>query len=280
MINLQEGRAGFETINTYPAAGHITRKNTTIAGVPGAWFLPEHPVSDDIVIYIHGGAFIFGSIDSHASLVSHITHHLKRKVLVIDYRLAPEHPFPAGINDCVAVIQALYQEDPGIRFGIIGDSAGGNLAMATQLKLKEKRGPGAQYTVVISPWVNLECNTQSYDRNKTQDTVLARPYLVEAVALYAAGQPANMPMLSPVHGDFSGLAPVLILCGTHEILEDDSKQLHQQLQNCGVETVLHLFNNQLHVWPFMEIDTEASQLALDHITGFVNKHAETTTKVS
>lgn len=278
MINLQEGRAGFETIsNGYSGADHITRKNIVIAGVPCAWFLPRNAADDHVVIYIHGGGFIFGSIDSHARMVSHIARHLNRKVLMIDYRLAPEHPYPSGINDCAAVIHALHAENPKRRLAIIGDSAGGNLVMATQLKLKETHGPAALYTVVISPWVNLECNTPSYERNETSDIVLSRPFLVEAAKLYAAGHPLTAPMLSPIYGDFTGMSPVLILCGTKEILEDDSKQLYQQLQRCGVETDLHLFTDQLHVWPFMDIHTEASQEALNKIAGFVSKCSLTTT---
>lgn len=274
MINLKEGRKGFEAIgNTYPVAPHINRENTIIDGIPCTWFLPAEILSDDIIIYIHGGAFIFGSVNSHAPLVSHIAHRLNRRVLMIDYRLAPEHPFPAGINDCVSVIHALYQQDPQLRFGIIGDSAGGNLTMASQLVLKNTKGPGALYTMVISPWVNLHCNTASYQRNKALDVILARPYLVEAAVLYASGSDLDLPELSPVNGDFHGLSPVLIMCGTHEILEDDSVQLQQQLQKSGVEAELRLFDGQLHVWPFMDIDTPASQQALNDLAAFVNKHS-------
>jgi acetyl esterase/lipase len=274
MINLQEGRIGFEKIgNTYPVAPHITRENEVIDGVPCSWFLPENTLNEDIVVYIHGGAFIFGSIASHAPMASHIASSLNRKVLMIDYRLAPEAPFPAGVNDCVTVINRLNAQYPNLRFGIIGDSAGGNLTMASQLILKNAMGAKAEYAVVISPWVNLLCNTSSYERNKALDIVLARPYLLESTKLYAPDQDLAQPELSPVNGDFRGLSPVLIMYGTNEILEDDSVQLHQQLQNCGVHAELLRFDGQLHVWPFMDIYTPASQQALAHIAVFASKHS-------
>ena len=272
MIYLKEGRKGFESIgNTYPVAANIIREDVTVAGVPCAWLKPAGAREDDIVIYIHGGAFIFGSLNSHAPLVSYIARELNRKVLMIDYRLAPEHPFPAGIEDCVAVINAVCEQNPGISFGIIGDSAGGNLTMATNLTLKDTKGPRPAYTIIISPWVDLECKNASYEYNKTADIVLARNYLVEAAKMYAADLDLSIPMLSPVNGDFKGLAPVLILCGTHEILEDDSINLHRQLINDGVTAGLERFEGQLHVWPFMDIYTEASRNALREMADFVAK---------
>jgi len=267
MINFNEGRIGFEAIgNTYPPAENVTRENVTIAGIPCAWFTPTNINAADIAVFIHGGAFIFGSINSHAPMVSYIAQALKRKVLVIDYRLAPEHPFPAGIDDCVAVIQQL-----DLPFGIIGDSAGGNLTMATQLKLKAVNGPAPLYSIVISPWVDLTCTNESYIRNKLADTVLSREYLLEAANTYAGGRELSAALLSPVNAVFNDLAPVLIMCGTNEILEDDSINLHKHLIQSGVDATLELFEGELHVWPFMDIHTKASRKALSNMAHFVTK---------
>lgn len=271
MNNLKGARLDFEAIgNTYPVAENITREDLTVAGVPCSLFSPAGARENEMAVYIHGGAFIYGSVSSHAPMVSHIARALGRKILVVDYRLAPEHPFPAGIEDCVAVINALREDNPTAGVGIIGDSAGGNLTMATALVLKETNSHWLQYIVVLSPWVDLECKNESYERNKTQDTVLARSYLVEAANLYAPGWTLSAPILSPVHGDYRALAPVLILCGTHEILQDDSIHLHRKLVDDGVRAELKLFEGALHVWPFMEIHTAASQTALQDIAEFVN----------
>lgn len=274
MINLTRGRIEFHAIgNTYPVAGNIRREDLMIANIPCAWFGPEGADTDNIVIYIHGGAFIFGSVDSHAPMVSYIARELNRKVLMIDYRLAPEHPFPAGITDCVAVINAINQEYPNVSFGIIGDSAGGNLSMAVNLVLKETNGPKPNYTIVISPWADLECKSDSYARNQAVDTVLEKAYLMEAAKLYTTEPDLSMALLSPVNADFTGLEPVMILSGTYEILQDDAFNLHKQLINCGVEAELKSFEQQLHVWPFMSIDTDASRSALKAMAQFAAKHS-------
>lgn len=274
MVNLNEGRLGFEAIgNTYPVAGDISREDITITGVPCAWFIPAGASQEDLVVYIHGGGFIFGSIKSHAPLVSHIARALQRKVLMIDYRLAPEHPFPAGLNDCVAVIEAIGELYSNVRMGIMGDSAGGNLAMAAQLKLKQSRKPAPYYSIVISPWVDLECKNPSYDCNRYLDLVLSRPYLMESAKQYSGEHALSSPLLSPVNGDLHEFAPVFILCGTHEILQDDSVVLHQRFLEAGVAAEIRLFEGELHVWPFMDISSVASQTALDDIVHFVEKHA-------
>lgn len=276
MINLKEGRLGFDAIgNTYPVASQITREDFTVAGVPCALFTPLKSHKKDMVIYIHGGAFIFGSIQSHAAMVSHITHALQRKVLMIDYRLAPEHPFPVGLNDCVTVIEVIGELYKDVCFGIIGDSAGGNLAVATQLKLKQNGKTAPQYSIVISPWVDLECKNPSYERNKVLDVILSQPYLVEASKLYSNGHALSFPLLSPVNGDFNEFAPMLILCGTHEILQDDSVILHQRLQEAGVAAEIKLFEGELHVWPFMDISSTSSQKALQDMAYFVDRQTAT-----
>jgi len=273
MININEARIGFQSIgNTYPAHPGIAREDTEIAGTPCSWFLPEAAPESDIIFYIHGGAFIFGSVDSHGPMVSHIAHQLQKKILFIDYRLAPEFPFPTGLNDCAAVILEVCRQNKDLKFGIIGDSAGGNLTLATQLLLKKINGPKSQFTIIISPWLDLECKNKSFERNKTADVVLSRSYLLESVKLYTAGEPVTNPFVSPANGHFEGFSPVMILCGTREILQDDSIRLHQRLMKENVSSELHEFKNELHVWPFMDISSEASNKALLLMSEFVNKN--------
>jgi len=273
MNKFKEEREAFEAIgNSYAVADGINRTDVTIAGVPCAWFSPEDAPEDDIVVYIHGGAFIYGSLTSHAPLVSHIARAMDRRVLLIDYRLAPEHPFPAGIEDCIAVITMITTENPRITFGIIGDSAGGNLSMSVQLFFREAKVPAARYTIVISPWVDLTCTNASYERNKKQDIILSQAYLKQCATMYAADKDLSNPYLSPVNGSFQGLAPVFILCGTYEILEDDAVNLYKRLLECQVEAELMLFEAALHVWPFTDIVSEDSQKALKDMAAFSNKH--------
>lgn len=276
MINLMRGRADFEAMGgLYAAAENVKLKTVFIAGVNCGWLEPENAVPDDVVVYIHGGAFIYGSLRSHAAMVSHISQKLNRKVLMIDYRLAPEAPFPAGLEDCVKVIRTFFGEHPDVRFGIIGDSAGGNLTLSAQLKLKETKGPSPQYGIVISPWADLECKNASYGTNRMLDMILSHEFLSEAADMYAGGNPKSAPLLSPVNGDFAGCAPALVMCGTHEILEDDAIHLHRRMLDSGVDAELKMFKGQLHVWPFTDIGSAASQKALDDMAEFVAGHSRT-----
>ncbi|QIP17352.1 alpha/beta hydrolase [Spirosoma aureum] len=273
MIQLNEGRLGFESLGTlYPPANNIRRADITLAGVACSWFFPVNAPDHEIIFFIHGGGFIFGSINSHAALVSHLAQYLNRKILLIEYRLAPENPFPAGLQDCVAVIRTFCDRYPTVNVGLIGDSAGGNLAMATQLVLQQTKRSLPHYSILISPWVDLRCQLPSYTRNKALDTILSGEFLLEAAQLYAPSALDN-PLASPVLGLFSGLSSVLILCGTHEILEDDSIRLHKRLIQAGVEAQLQLFPGEQHVWPFLDIATRGAQEALAQMGRFVTKNA-------
>lgn len=270
MENLIAGRAGFNNLgNNYAPAKHVTRENVQVSGVSCAWYTPAVITGQDVMIYIHGGGFIYGSIHSHAAMVSHIAAALQKKVLFIDYSLAPEKPFPGGLDDCLTVIKAFTNNNPGIAFGLIGDSAGGNLVLATQLQLLAQAGPQPLYNVVISPWTDLECKSPSYQTNKHLDKILSQPYLNQAAAMYAGSTPLSHPLLSPVNADFTGASSTLILAGTHEILEDDSIVLLEKLQAYKVPATLHLFKEEQHVWLFNDINTKASQDALKLIEEFV-----------
>lgn len=271
------GRAGFELLGRqYPPAAGVSLEHLVLAGVPCTWIRPGKPLTEEVIVYIHGGAFIYGSLESHAPMVSHIASALERNILLIGYRLAPEHPFPAGIEDGVAVINALRTAYPAIRFGMIGDSAGGNLSMAIQLQLRELGGTRPCYSILVSPWVDLTCTNASYTTNQDTDVILNRPYLEWAAGLYAGTSPLHAPLLSPVYAPLEGLAPVQILYGTAEILAGDSIQLYQKLLAAGVKAELLAFEAEQHVWPFLDIDTRAAQQALQAMRTFADAHQSTT----
>jgi len=277
MVNLIEGRAGFELLGRqYPFANNVVFENTSIAGIRCAWFTPDTAVDNEVMVYVHGGGFIYGSVNSHAAMISHIAKAINRKVLLIDYRLAPEHPFPAGLTDCVSVIETICREHPERPFGIMGDSAGGNIALATLLQLKAINGPMLQYCVVISPWADLECKNPSYSKNKERDAILTQGYLQICARMYAGEHNLSGGLLSPVNADLTGLPPALIMYGGAEILMDDSIHLHQQFGKAGVPSECILFEEEQHVWPFNDIATVASKKALDLMAAFVAKHKSLT----
>ncbi|OQP38628.1 hypothetical protein A4H97_18055 [Niastella yeongjuensis] len=273
MVNLIEGRAGFELLGRqYPIAKNVVVENTSIASIPCAWVIPPTTVDEDVVVYIHGGGFIYGSVKSHIAMVSYMAQTLGRKVLLIEYRLAPEHSFPGGLNDCVKVIETLCREHPHITYGIIGDSAGGNLVMATQLKLIKMKAPMPRYSIMISPWVDLECKNFSYIVNKDTDVILTQGYLQICARMYAGEYNLSDSLISPVNAALAGLPPALIMCGSVEILKDDSVLLHQQFGKAGVSAECIVFEGEQHVWPFMDINATASKKALKHLATYVAKY--------
>lgn len=269
MEDLLKGRAGFEAIGRqYAAAENVSREDVTLVGIPCAWLRPAGAAQDNVAFYIHGGGFMFGSLDSHTAMVSHLAATLLCNVLLMDYRLAPEHPFPAGLQDCVAVITAFCKEQPGVRFGIIGDSAGGNIATGTQLMLRDMQAPLPQYSILISPWTDLTCTNDAFTRNQATDHILSRDYLLAAAKAYAGSHAVEAGLLSPVHASLEGLPPTLLLYGTVEILEDDAIVLHERLVQAGVAAERMAFEGEQHVWPFNDIHTPASQRALEVMKTF------------
>jgi acetyl esterase/lipase len=271
MTDVVQQRKGFESLGLlYPAAQDIVQEYVSIAGVDCYWFYEagkQQPA--DFLVYVHGGAFMFGSVRSHGPLVSYLAQRTGRRILFIEYRLAPEHPFPAGIDDVVRVIQSLEADQTGFRYGIIGDSAGGNLTMAVQLQLRQLQLPLPAFSVVISPWADLECKHESFRLKKDLDPILSKPYLLECAQLYAGERPLTDPLVSPVNASFEGLGPVLILCGTYEILEGDSLVLYERLFSSGVAARLELFKGAVHVWPQQDIYSDHAQTALDMIAEFI-----------
>jgi len=268
------GRISFEQIGfNYPIAACVCFEEKRSGNVRCVWVKPDMAVENEILVYIHGGAFIYGSVRSHAAMVSHIAVAIKRNILMIDYRLAPEYPYPAALNDCVGAITQYFLKNPGIRFGIMGDSAGGNLSMAIQLELRDKGGPMPQYSMLISPWADLRCINDSYHTNKFNDTILNREFLQWAATLYAGSNELSEPLLSPVNAQLAGLPPAMIVYGTAEILADDSIYLHRQLVKAGVDAELIAFENEQHVWPFTDISSVASRRAMEAFAAFVKKHA-------
>jgi acetyl esterase/lipase len=279
MANLKEERKEFESLgHIYPVQTGVNITHEVIAGVPAYWFTPEYMGGNEVVIFLHGGGYIYGSIESHRAMVSHIAKAIERKILLVEYSLAPEHPFPAALNETVAVIQELVHTLPDFQFSIMGDSAGGNLAMSTTLKLKSLNAQPALYQVLISPWLNMEAVYPSYAKNEKLDPIITKDFVEYAAGLYAAGHDLKDPLISPVHGDFKGVGPTLILVGAHEVLTDDSVFLYEALEKAGVLSELKIYEGADHVWPLVDIHSERSKEALDEIKDFIVVHQESTVK--
>jgi monoterpene epsilon-lactone hydrolase len=271
MKDMIEERKGFEMLGlNYAPNSDVHVERVMLGGVENYWFTPARITSNEVVVYLHGGAFILGSIKSHGAMVSHFANAMGRKILFVEYSLAPEKPFPAAIHEATAVVQALLQATPDLQFGIMGDSCGGDLALSTVLNLKNLNLPLPRYQVLISPWVNMETNYPSYVQNEKLDPILTKAMLDNAVSLYAGMNDLKNPLVSSVYGDFVGLSPTLTLVGAKEILRDDSVYLHDALEKAGTTSVLKIFDDVTHVWPLSDIESRDSKEALRAIVDFLN----------
>lgn len=222
-------------------ARDVACHDADVAGVPCRHYQTLH--ANSTVLYLHGGGYVAGSPDSHKSITSYLAHFANVRVVVPDYRLAPEHPCPAAIDDALAVYQALL--DDGVQphtLTMAGDSAGGGLVMATLLAIKEKQLPLPASILLFSPWVDLTLgNLFETDR----EVMLSQAWLQNAANDYAGNQPER-PECSPINGDLSGLPPVLIQVGSDEILLNDSLRLCEALNHAGSPARLQVHPQRWH----------------------------------
>ncbi len=229
-----------------PMPRGVREERVDAGGVPGSVFTVEG-AGDRWIYYLHGGGYSIGSVDSHRDLIVRIARAAGANAFAIDYRLAPEHPFPAALDDAVLAWHWLLARgvDPS-RALIAGESAGGGLTLATSLALRDAGEPLPAGAVAISPWVDLTLRGRSIDENARFD-YLARPVLETFVRRYAPRDPRH-PLVSPVFGDLRGLPPLLIQAGGAEALRDDALSLAARAEEAGVPTSLRLFDDMIHVF--------------------------------
>ncbi|MDS1309288.1 alpha/beta hydrolase [Marinobacter xiaoshiensis] len=224
-------------------------------------------VTRGAVLYLHGGGYIIGSATTHKGLTGHLAKATGCMVVAPEYRLAPENPYPAALDDAEAAWQALITEgySPG-QIAIAGDSAGGGLAIALAMRLRDNDQPLPSSITVFSPWTDL---TQKNLYSPECEPVLQARWTEKAARLYAGREPLTNPLISPVFGNFEGLPPLLIQVGSQEILLNDAERLAEAASNAGVVTQLEVFNSLWHVFQVhsgqLKRATAAVQAAGKHI---------------
>ena len=239
----------------------------TIEGVNCYWFTPEDPSPDRVIIFQHGGGFAAGSIGTHGKMVSHFAKDLQAAILLVDYALAPENPFPAGLNDIVTVYREVANRYPGYQIDLIGDSAGASLIISAVGEMLKIHLPLPHAVVLISPWVNLECDYPSYEENAHLDISLNKEMLQLFAQAYTGDAPLEVS--SPKNAPLTQFPPVLIMVGTNEILLDDSKYFYNDIKGIQGRSRLSIYDDQPHVWPKKDIYKEASRRALAEIADFI-----------
>ncbi|MEH7248606.1 alpha/beta hydrolase [Neobacillus niacini] len=220
-----------------------------IEGISAEWISNNQTEEGKVILYLHGGAYVYCSADTHRSLAARIMIESGVKVLLPEYRLAPEHPFPTAIEDTLRIYQWLLKqgyEPSNIIFA--GDSAGGGLSVAATLVLKDQSDPLPAAVVCLSPWVDLKSSGASYIKNSEKDPYLRLELVRKTAQQYAAGESLDHRLISPVYADFTGFPPMFIQVGSIEILLSDAQMLTNKARQAGVEVYFKVWEGMWHVW--------------------------------
>ena len=220
-----------------------------VGGVLGTWVRAKHARGDAVLRYLHGGGYVVGSSTSHRHIVAALSEAGGMSVFAPDYRLAPEHPFPAAVEDGVAAYKSLLDSgvDPA-KIAVAGDSAGGGLTLATLLAARDKGLPMPACAVAISPWTDLSQGGEAYRTRLKRDPMITKDGLDAMSAAYLAGTHAKTPLASPAFADFKGLPPILIQVGTEEALHSDAEAAKARAEEAGVEVSFESWAGMMHVW--------------------------------
>ncbi len=247
---IAERRAAIEEGFAFmPVAEDVVIEDVDAAGVGCEWVTAPGASSDRTLLYLHGGAYTICSPKTHRGLTSSLSRETGIRVLAADYRLAPENPFPAAVEDAVSVYRWLIEGGtPADHIVVAGDSAGGGLTIATLVALRDRGIPLPAAAVTISPWADLEMTGESMTTKANVDPMLDRERLKDSADAYLNGVDARDPLASPIYADLSGLPPLFIHVGGRETLLDDSRRLEERARADGVDVTLEIEEEMIHVW--------------------------------
>lgn len=246
-----------------------------VAGLPAEWITPRR-YDERIILYLHGGAYSVGSCASHRGIAAHIAKASCARVLMPEYRLAPEHPFPAALEDAIAVYRELLEDGMTPESIVLaGDSAGGGLALSTMVMLRDCGEPLPAAAVLLSAWTDLAATGKSLQTCADKDPWLRPDRVAITAERYHGNVDARDPRVSPLYADLHGLPPLLIQVGDHEILLSDSTRLAERAEDAGVDVTLEVWEGMWHVWHAMVKLVPESQQAIDRIGDFVQAHTHT-----
>jgi phosphinothricin tripeptide acetyl hydrolase len=227
----------------------VTGTPVTAGGVPAEWIDPPGGATDRVVLYLHGGGYVAGSIDSHRNLTGHLARAMGCRVLALHYRLAPEHPFPAAVHDALAAYRWLL--DGGLaaqHLMVAGDSAGGGLTLALLLAARDAGLAMPALAVPMSPLTDLEGLGESMTTRADADPMVSKGHLEQMATMYLAGADPRTPLAAPLHAELSGLPPLLIQVGDAEVLLDDSTRFADKARAAGVDVTLEVWPEMVHVF--------------------------------
>jgi acetyl esterase/lipase len=279
-LSLADLRAMYDSLGTmFPTPDDVAHERLEVGGVAAEWSVPPGAAKDRAILYLHGGGYAIGSIASHRHLVAALARAAGTRALALDYRLAPEHAFPAAVDDALAGYRFLLANGfSADRIAVAGDSAGGGLTVATLLAARAAGLPQPACGFCISPWVDLEGLGESMTTKAAVDPMVQLDTLSGWAGIYLNGASAKTPLASPLHADLTGLAPLLIHVGSAETLLDDATRLATRAAAADVDVRLESWPEMIHVWhffhPMLSEGRDAITVAGDYIRARVDQARE------
>ncbi|MFD3406315.1 alpha/beta hydrolase [Kribbella sp. NPDC058693] len=263
-----EQRAGFdELFASRPLGDDVKVVERTLGGVPALDVHVDGADADGVILYLHGGSYVVGSARTGANLAAPLSRRSGVPAVSLDYRLAPEHPFPAGIHDALAAYRELVES--GQRVVIVGDSAGGGLGLATMIAARAEGLALPAGAVLLSPWTDVSLKSPSMDSRGDDDPLFSRANMAESAEFYLGGTSPQNELASPVFADLKGLPPLLVQVGTAEILLDDSLRLVARAAEQDVDVSLDVIAGAPHVFQYFAGAMAEADEALDHAATFI-----------
>jgi monoterpene epsilon-lactone hydrolase len=262
-----------ELLSAQPLPAEVTVTGASLGGVPTAEITVDGVEPRHVVLYFHGGVYVMGDAFLAAELASQVGRRTHAKVISVDYRLAPEHPYPAAVDDALAAYEALLHS--GIApsdIAFAGESAGGGLAVATLVNARDHGLPLPAAAFVMSPYADLTLAGATMETRRDADPLLSREALQARIPDYTSGQDAALDLISPVFADLSGLPPLVIQAGTHEVLLDDAVRLAQKAVAADVEVTLDITPGVPHVFQAYHAILDEAAAALDRAGQLLSAH--------
>jgi epsilon-lactone hydrolase len=273
-IDLNEQRRLLrELISAQPLPADVTVTAAALGGVPTAEITVDGIEPRHVVLYFHGGVYVLGDAFQAAALASQVGRRARARVISVDYRLAPEHPYPAAVDDALAAYEALLHNGTApADIVFAGESAGGGLAVATLVNARDHGLPLPAAAFVMSPYADLTLAGTSMETKRAVDPLMSRENLQARVTDYTAGQNAALGLISPIFADLSGLPPLIIQVGSHEVLLDDAVRLARQAATADVQVTLDITPGVPHVFQTFSPILDEGAAALDRAGQFLSAH--------
>lgn len=271
---LSERRMRLDALGSqYPIPADVRVEAANANGVRAEWTTTPEADPARVILFLHGGGYVSGSLSSHRHMVAQAGRKARARTLALEYRLAPEHPFPAALEDVIAGYRFLLSRSfaPN-RIVVAGDSAGGGLAVALLVSARDAGLPLPACIWCSSPWVDLECTGSSLTTKAAVDPMIQKSYLIELAASYLNGADPRTPLASPLHGDLRGLPPLLIQVGSAETLLDDSVRLAGGAGAADVRVRLEVWPDMIHAWHLFYQEVAGGRRALAEAGAFIRSN--------